>query len=164
MDIYKISCLHLRSVLKYFLLIVHVQVIFEAMKLYLVEFNHILYNSNGLYLWPHFFKHHLLSFGMTDKKQIMVGWCRLGSGRFMLIQLLAADNGHDVNGKEDMAEMWIAGLNLVLVSGWKGRHHQHCVVINYLFKTFTYSLLYIPFPGPPAEKDPPPPIIMLSTQ
>lgn len=33
----------------------------------------------------------------------------------------------------------------------------------YLFKTFVYNLVYIPFPGPPALNEPPPPIIMLST-
>jgi hypothetical protein len=38
------------------------------------------------------------------------------------------------------------------------------VATSYLFKTFKYNLVYIPFPGPPAEKDPPPPIIILSTQ
>jgi hypothetical protein len=30
-------------------------------------------------------------------------------------------------------------------------------------RTFKYSLEYIPFPGPPAEKDPPPPIRALRT-
>lgn len=34
----------------------------------------------------------------------------------------------------------------------------------YLFSTLVYSRVYIPFPGPPALKDPPPPISMLRTQ
>lgn len=34
---------------------------------------------------------------------------------------------------------------------------------SYRFKTFLYSLVYIPFPGPPALKDPPPPIIKFNT-
>jgi len=33
----------------------------------------------------------------------------------------------------------------------------------YRFKTFLYSLVYIPLPGPPALKDPPPPIIRFNT-
>lgn len=35
--------------------------------------------------------------------------------------------------------------------------------LTYLFKTFLYSLVYIPLPGPPALKDPPPPIIKFKT-
>lgn len=33
----------------------------------------------------------------------------------------------------------------------------------YWFSTFVYSRVYIPLPGPPAEKEPPPPIIKFST-
>lgn len=33
----------------------------------------------------------------------------------------------------------------------------------YLLSTFRYRRVNMPFPGPPAEKDPPPPIIMFST-
>lgn len=35
---------------------------------------------------------------------------------------------------------------------------------TYLLRTLVYSRVYMPFPGPPALKDPPPPIIMLRTQ
>lgn len=35
---------------------------------------------------------------------------------------------------------------------------------NNLFSTFVYSLVYIPFPGPPALNDPPPPSIIFKTQ
>ena len=35
--------------------------------------------------------------------------------------------------------------------------------ITHLLSTFVYSRVYIPFPGPPALNDPPPPIIMLRT-
>lgn len=37
-------------------------------------------------------------------------------------------------------------------------------LVTHLLSTFKYSLVYIPFPGPPAEKEPPPPIIILRTQ
>lgn len=38
------------------------------------------------------------------------------------------------------------------------------IFTTYLFRTLRYSLVYMPLPGPPAENDPPPPIIMLRTQ
>lgn len=38
------------------------------------------------------------------------------------------------------------------------------VSITYLLSTLVYRRVYIPFPGPPALKLPPPPIIMLRTQ
>lgn len=34
---------------------------------------------------------------------------------------------------------------------------------THLFRTLRYSLVNIPFPGPPAENEPPPPIIMFNT-
>lgn len=35
---------------------------------------------------------------------------------------------------------------------------------TYLLRTLRYNRVYIPFPGPPAENDPPPPIIIFRTQ
>lgn len=37
-------------------------------------------------------------------------------------------------------------------------------ILLYLFKTFKYNRVYIPLPGPPAEKLPPPPIREFKTQ
>ena len=35
---------------------------------------------------------------------------------------------------------------------------------TYLLSTLRYRRVYIPLPGPPAENDPPPPIIIFNTQ
>lgn len=43
-------------------------------------------------------------------------------------------------------------------------HTLSCTNVSYLFRTLRYSLVYMPLPGPPAENEPPPPIIMFRTQ